>query len=254
MTAVDLAERPSWRLTAGVTGAVVLVAGGAALLSRGDGPGAPPAPAAQPPVAVSAPAAPGPVVPAPDVTYVDLLGATSLPVSRTAGPRDLEAGRARGFARSDLGAGLAAVHLMSRANAGVGPEVYEPTIAEQVYGDRDTLLSVTDRQYRQRVRAAGVAPGEPLIGGVNRRAGVPGGRHARGYRVAPGSDERTRSVRLLMVAPDPATGRDVPLDFRVAVTWRDGDWRLQAPMAGDWGAAATTVDPVAQDAYTLFGG
>src|SRR5690606_3480837 len=64
------------------------------------------------------------------------------------GPRSLNGGRAVGFARTPLGALLAAVHIAVRANPQWGPKVFEPTIGDQVIGpDAEALLASTREAY-----------------------------------------------------------------------------------------------------------
>src|SRR4051794_6754473 len=68
-----------------------------------------------------------------DLLATDIAG-VSLPVSRTAGPREFAGGLARGFSHDRAGAALAAVHTIVRVAPQAGPAVFEATLRDQVVG------------------------------------------------------------------------------------------------------------------------
>lgn len=188
-------------------------------------------------------AAPEPVpTAAPDLSWIEYQG-VRLPVSREAGPTSIDSGRASGFARSDLGAALAAAHIVVRAGPGPGPAVYEPTIAEQVVGPDKTSLAATVQDDYDAARVeSGIEDGEPLgAGNVN----------FLGYRIMAAS-ESLRQVTLVEQAPD-ANGVPQYFEVAVAVQWIDGDWRVVAPSEGTWATAVTQLDQEPAS-YTSFGG
>lgn len=175
-----------------------------------------------------------------EISWVEYQG-VSLPVSRQAGPTSTADGRAIGFARSDLGTALAAAHLVIRAGPGPGPDVYEPTIAEQVVGpDRSALAATVERDYEAARTQSGIESGEPLgAGNVT----------LLGYRI-PVSSDSMRQVTLVERAPD-ANGVPQYFEVAVAVQWVDGDWRLVAPREGSWTTAITQLDQEPAS-YTRF--
>lgn len=149
-----------------------------------------------------------------------------LPVSTTAGPQvwQDEGDRVSGFARSELGAAIAAAHLSVRVDPAVGEQVWGPVLAEQAVGEV------------QRLRAAlEAAPSSP-------DAGQPG--RLDGWRLDgdPGDDELV--VHLAVRAAD---GSDV--DYAVSLAWHDGDWALKVPAAGPFFPMSDT-----SRSYADFGG
>jgi hypothetical protein len=162
------------------------------------------------------------------VTWEPVAG-VALPVSRTHGPRVTDDGRAAGFTESELGAALAAVHVLVRTGANVGPDIYEPTITQQVTGTNAAAMKVlTDQQYQQLRLSTGAADGDPLPGG---------NAEVLGYRIADFS-KKAATVEVAMTAPDLATQ---VLVFDVALQRSAEDWLVIAPPRGDWGAVATTL-------------
>ena len=87
----------------------------------------------------------------PDLRWEAFRPGHDLPESLSAGPARHTDGRAEGFARSQLGAALAAVHISHRIDP-PRTRVFEPTIREQVVGpDAGKLL----RRLRPRTRHSG---------------------------------------------------------------------------------------------------
>ena len=173
----------------------------------------------------------GAVLPA-DVTWTRLAG-VDLPGSTATGPTELLGGLARGFTHSPGGAVAAALHLLVRTTAQVGPVVFEPTLADQVVGPHaDAMRHAVADTYTETAARTGVTYGQPLGDLPAALAGV---------RVdAYGDDRATMSV--LTSALD-ATGVTRHAATTVTVSWVRGDWRLLAPPDGRWDSQVLLVDP-----------
>ncbi|GLW98899.1 hypothetical protein [Microtetraspora sp. NBRC 16547] len=185
--------------------------------------------------AVSTPA------PKAQLTWQDFHG-VRLPLSSADGPHTLKNDRAEGFARTRQGALLAALHIAVRANAQWGPDVFEPTITRQVTGsDAAQLLDKTRKQYEESRQEAGL-PERSTLGQayVTEEA----------YRWESYSPDAA-TVDIVSAGPS-AAGTTVRASTRVQLVWRDGDWRVIAPLGGDWGNAASELKQL--DGYTMFGG
>ncbi|GAA1311677.1 hypothetical protein Psi02_72500 [Planotetraspora silvatica] len=182
-----------------------------------------------------------PPAPQPRLTWQDFHG-IRLPLSNTDGPRTLDNDRAEGFARTQQGALLAALHIAVRASSHWGPAVFEPTITEQVTGpDADQLLEKSRTQYEESRQEAGLPPGSPLGKAfVDEEA----------YRWQTYTPDAA-TVDIVSAGPDPR-GTTVRATTRVQVVWQNGDWRVVAPLGGDWGNAATELKSL--DGYTRFEG
>ncbi len=169
-------------------------------------------------------------------------GGLLLPVSPAGGPRDMRGRLASGFARTPLGALLAAVNIGVRANAQWGPAIFGPTIRHQVTGqDAPVLLASCQDAYEQARQQAGLPPGQPL---------------GRAYVVEEAFRWETYSpgdavVDIVSAGPGDQ-GSTVRAATRIELLWRGGDWRVVAPAGGDWGNAATQVTGLA--GYTMFPG
>ncbi|GIG57113.1 hypothetical protein Lfu02_14850 [Longispora fulva] len=161
-----------------------------------------------------------------DVRWTDMHG-VALPVSAKSGPGNERDGRALGFAHTPTGALLAGVHIMARCVATAGPEIYRPTINDQVTGvDQAALLAATEQTTTTGAAAATLT----------------------GYRVETYTPE-TAYLRLLLTGPARA-GTPALVDFRLQVQWINNDWRLVAPPNGLWETAAASVTSAA--GYTTF--
>jgi len=152
---------------------------------------------------------------APAVRLVVVPGGT-VSVSDRHGPAHQREGLAAGFSHDERGAAVAAVNLAVRVSSAAGPEVYEPTIRNQGYGDPDAML--------QRNRA------ERPVGDTSAETGATRFSELR-YRVISG-DPTGDSVVISMLATT-GQARDLGGFARLDVTlrWVDGDWRLQVPTA-----------------------
>ena len=158
-----------------------------------------------------------------------------LPVSSADGPTTL-GDAASGFARTSLGAALAAAHLSVRIDPAAGPGVYRPTIENQMAGGTGRVLAAVDAQYLSEAAASSVADGAPL---PVQAATIDA------YRV---DEYNSSSATVHLLVTPPAGGST---DFAVAVVWDEarGDWILQAP-AADAGAIFPTTGP--GQGYTAF--
>jgi hypothetical protein len=239
---VSPARRAPRRLLPAVAAAIaVAVAGLALLLARGGTAGHGAAPGRRP--AASAPAA-GPQLPQVSLAglrWSDYHG-VELPSSPAAGPRDTSGGLASGFTDTPLGALLAALNIAVRANAQWGPDIYGPTIRDQVIGpDAAALLSSCQADYAQASQAAHITGGAPLGNAyVTEEA----------FRwVAWTPSDAT--VDLVSAGPG-SQGTTVQATTRVEVVWSGGDWQVVAPAGGDWGNAAAELSSLS--GYTIFPG
>ncbi|MCT9934518.1 hypothetical protein N5079_30365 [Planotetraspora sp. A-T 1434] len=185
--------------------------------------------------------APTPSPRQPHITWQDYHG-VRLPLSDIDGPRVLARDRAQGFSHTQQGALLAALHIGVRANSQWGPAVFEPTITEQVTGpDADRLLEQTRTNYEERRQEAGLPQGRPLGKAfVDEEA----------YRWESYTSDAA-TVDIVSAGPDPR-GTTVRATTRIQVVWQDGDWRVVAPVDGDWGKMATPLKSL--DGYTRFEG
>lgn len=231
---------PLAALAAAIAAAILLHAAGHA--SQGHGT----APASAAPTAPRRAAAQDEMPQAPQAALSGLRWASydgvELPSSPQAGPRDSAGGLASGYADTPLGALVAAVNIAVRANAQWGPGVFVPVIRSQVTGpDAAALLASCHAAYRQAAGAAYVSGGQPL------------GR----------ADVTEEAFRWVTYAPSGATvdlvsagpgggGRTVRAVTRIQVTWDGADWKVIAPLGGDWASAASVLTSLT--GYTLFPG
>jgi len=149
------------------------------------------------------------------------------PVSSTDGPSRIDGQLVAGFAESDLGAALAAVHIVYRATAAPGPSVFGPTLHEQVVGPgaRD-LAAAVEAEYAQARETSGLPDGAPLGDGSATFIG---------YRAAP-LPGGNRQVQVVERSPD-ENGVAQFYAFDVVLTRLDGDWKVVAPSTGTWNSA-----------------
>ena len=179
----------------------------------------------------------GAVLPA-GVTWVSVAG-VALPTSPATGPAQTSGDLARGFTHTTPGAVVAALHLLVRTTAQVGPRVFEPTIDEQVLGEHTAAMRqrVAD-EYRQAAARAAITYGEPLGDLPATIVGV---------RVEENTDTRV-TVSVLTSATDTA-GVPRYAATPVTVIWAGGDWRLLAPPQGSWDDLVRVVDPATAGGY-----
>ena len=165
-----------------------------------------------------------------------------LPFSAAAGPRAMSGGRAAGFARSPLGALLAAVNIGVRANAQWGPRIFAAVIRGQVTGpDAAALLANCRVSYDQASQSAGVTGGRPL-GRVDVTEEA-----FRWVAYTPAA-----AIINLVSAGQTVQGDTVRASTQIQVVWDDGDWKVIAPPGGDWGNSARELPSL--EGYTGFPG
>ncbi len=173
-----------------------------------------------------------------DITAVTWQG-YSMPVSPTAGPQTLTATRATGFARTQIGAALAALHISVRMAPMTGPKVYRPAITDQVVGqDTSKQLAAVDAQYQQLAKVAGVSDGAPVIGATPPFTG---------YRVR---DYTATTATVDLVVTNPY--KDTDLQYSIPVRWTRGDWRIVFAPADTGGGWFTVTKPNPSTTYEPF--
>lgn len=156
-----------------------------------------------------------------------IIGDDPVPSSPVAGPRTTAGGLAKGFTHDTLGAALAAVNISFRLASEVGPQVYEPTVREQCFGDMDAALE----QIRNSFSTAPPGAAKPS---------------EYWYKVTSG-DPAGDLVLISIAAKTPQSverGGYVRLDN--TMQWINGDWKLQVP------TARPLVIP-SVEGYTLLG-
>jgi hypothetical protein len=174
-----------------------------------------------------------------DVSWTRVAG-VDLPASATTGPARVEGGLASGFAHTCAGGVVAALHLLVRTSAQVGPAVFSPTIRDQVVGaDAAAMLTTVTATYEQAAAASGVDAGQPLPD-LSARFG--------GARI----DSCTPATCDLSVL---TTAVDVTGTARFAVTtvhlrWTGEDWALLAPPGGRWDSQVLLVTADTAAAFT----
>lgn len=234
-------QAPGRVLPAVVAVVAVACAGLALLLARGRTSDAGAAPNQSAAAIVPAAASQLPQVSLAGVRWSDYHG-VELPSSPSAGPSDTSGGVASGYADTPLGALVAAVNIAVRANAQWGPDIYGPTIRDQVTGpDAGALMSACQASYAQASQAAHITGGAPLGNAYVTEEAF------RWVAYTP-SDA---IVDLVSAGPG-SQGTTVRATTRVEVSWSGGDWRVVAPPGGDWGNAAASLASLS--GYTLFPG
>lgn len=147
-----------------------------------------------------------------DVTWT-ALGQRILPYSKTAGPANVTATTATGYAHTPTGALIAAAQISSRSGLSAGKDIYEPAVLNQMVpsADRDTLLA-----------ALQAAPQEPAAPGELSTLA--------GFRyVTYGPD--TAAIELVRRSAGPQGGYQIA---RYTMAWDNGDWKMHAPPGGSW--------------------
>ena len=178
----------------------------------------------------------------PDITWAKTAG-VDLPLSRTHGPRTVTAATASGFSNSELGAAIAAVHVLIRSSAAAGPVVFEPTITQQVTGANAAAMKLlVAQQYEQLRRDKGAAAGEPIAGDAE----------VLGYRVGAYDSRASAVIQVFLTSPE-LSAKGQRLRFDVRLQRADDDWRVVAPPRGDWGAVTTTLSG-SPDGLLSYGG
>lgn len=164
-----------------------------------------------------------------ELTWTSAHG-VALPVSTVHGPREMHDGRASGFSRTEVGAAIAAAHLVAMTSPSVGPAVFEPTLAVQVVGANASVMAERVAEQYQALRlSAGVQAGRSVPGADADLVGF----------ALDAFDRETghATVRLVLTSAELRSG-DRVLELSVVLTWSAGDWRLVAPPNGVWDSVA----------------
>ncbi len=158
----------------------------------------------------------------PDLTWETVATGTQLPVIRSAGPFVQNNGLASGFAHSELGAVMAAIHISDRAAGAHGPSVFEITIRNQVVGDDSgAMLTRAQAGYEQKREELGLPEGRPIPSNS-------GGNRLLAYKIERYGPD---SAVVTLIS---GVGVDAQKFFAgtAEVRWINGDWRLVAPKQG----------------------
>lgn len=198
-------RRRWWGAAAVAAGLALLLAVGAWVGAR---PGEPPAP----------PPAAGPGDAAPSAAHMSWRGwrGMDLPVSSEAGPAVWEGDRVAGFARSPLGAAIAAAHLSVRVDPAAGEAVWGPVLADQVVGARDRLAAALAASTTQNA-----TPGEPGL--------------LDGWRLDGDPADGAVTAHLAVRAGDGTLA-----DYAIPLAWTGSDWALDIPRSGAFFAVGDT--------------
>ena len=143
-----------------------------------------------------------------------------LPTSE-AGPATITKNRAYSFARTSLGAALAAAHISVRVDPLTGPAVFVPTVRQQTKGDSGAWMARLQEIYRDIANRRGVRRGIPIYS-------APG--FIEGWRIA-GQQMHTTDLQLRRAGVDllvrsPDGERKI---FHVLLKWVREDWFLVLP-------------------------
>ena len=218
-------DRRSW-LAGGLVAAMLLLVAGILLVQGRDGV----EPAAQPSEQHAEPSAEPSASPAVVELTWDEAGGVALPVSATHGPRTLSGGLASGWSQSEVGAALAAAHLLVRSGPTVGPEVFEPTITSQVTGPNAAALKLAvNEQHAELAQAAGAAQQSQ------------GAAQLVGYRVSAYAPAAGSAVVDLVLDSAQLADSERYLQVTVSLQWLNDDWWLLAPPKGDWALVSTPL-------------
>jgi hypothetical protein len=135
---------------------------------------------------------------------------TKVPRSACHGPRDIAAGRARGFSHDERGAVFAAINLSMRLSAAAGPAVFNPTFAEQTVGDSRAAVAELAGESTT-ARPAEVRPTQWWS------------------RVTAGDPAGDLVEVELLAATAQATASGQYAQLTVVLRWDGGDWKVQLP-------------------------
>lgn len=189
-------RRTSWLI--GVVGAVLVLVVAAVLVLR-------------PHSSTSGPAAAPTADTAPRIAW-DVVGDEPVPLSPQHGPAQRSNGLAAGFTHDELGAALAAINIGARLTAEAGPAVYETTARQQCFGDVDTTIRQI-RGARSSTPPGSTVPSEFF------------------YKITKGDPSEDLVLVALAVATPQGTANGGFVGVTRTLQWRDGDWRMQVPLA-----------------------
>ncbi|MBF5083056.1 hypothetical protein [Quadrisphaera sp. INWT6] len=171
-----------------------------------------------------------------DLTWVDHQG-TPLPASAAAGPASQDGPLDVGYADTDLGAVLAAVHISYAAGPSAGSTTFRAALENQVTGPAQQALSVAvEKDYAEARVAVDLRDGQPL---------PPGDATLLGYTVEQ-LPQGNRHVQLVLTSAA-ADGSPQVFSVDVVMIRQDDDWCLLAPSAGTWNSIVTQLPDVPMD-------
>lgn len=152
---------------------------------------------------------------------------TIVPVSAAAGPHVIHDGVASGYARTTLGAVIAAINISSRLTTEAGPIVYTAVANQQCYGGVQDMITAIQNS----------------AGSSSDSSALP---TAYWYRIVNGS--AASGVLVLAIAAQTPQSQALGgyVQYDRTVQWQSGDWRLQVPPA-----QANVITSTA--GYTLLG-
>ncbi|MCA1703294.1 MAG: hypothetical protein LC808_08545, partial [Actinobacteria bacterium] len=173
---------------------------------------------------------------------------TRLPTGE-AGPHRVANGLASGFDHTPDGAVLAGIHILTRAGMSFGPKVFEPTINNQVIGaDKDALLANVEAEYQQKSGSGPVGRNGEVTGDFVRAKQENSG--VWGYRLDSYAGD-TAFVQVLLVTTPVGAQRPTYVNIGQNLHWVQGDWRLSAPLRGDWSNVSRMLPNPPQDYVSL---
>jgi hypothetical protein len=147
------------------------------------------------------------------------------------GPTDPAGDVATGFARTELGAAMAAAHLSVRIDPYAGPASFEPTITTQTLGgDPGALLAATRDRYTS-------------LGGVGGPIPTTTGQIT-GWRIDGWTPDAPTTVHLRVAGPS-----GTATDYGIAVVWVDGDYALVDPTRADTFTTRPADDPTSYRSF-----
>lgn len=176
-----------------------------------------------------------------DLTWKAAADGVSLPVSRSAGPQRFVNGRGSDFARSELGAALAAIHISHNASAGPGPAIFTATIRSQVTGtERDAMLDHISGEYETDRQKFGLPEGAPLPGPAAARIA---------YKV----NRYSEADAAITVASGLASDATKFFAFDLELRWMNGDWHMVAPPGGSFASVFKELPSLPPGSVVLEG-
>jgi len=179
-----------------------------------------------------------PVIPTTDLSGLRWVTTNgySVPVSTQAGPRITPVSQASGFADDPLGALVASVNIAVRTAWEFGPQVFQPTIQDQVTGPYESEMLSSDLDA--------YASGASELPDIQAYARVVA------YQWV-GYTPSDATVDLVTAGPG-EDGSTAYAATQIEAQWLNGDWRVVAPPGGDWGNSSVQVDSV--NGYLTFPG
>lgn len=165
-------------------------------------------------LALSAPTDQAEVVALPDAVRLMHVPGGVIAVSQRHGPTRYPDGRAAGFTHDELGAALAASNLAPRVSSAARPAIYEPTLAEQSWGNPAAMLA--------RLRAELPASDSEATGSATAARSLY-------YRIIAGDPRGDYAVVSLLADTEQARGSGGLARVDLTLRWNNGDWRLRVP-------------------------